>query len=310
LPETNMPAPPQYGTRLGHWFFYIILRWFGPAPAYVLLIFVVAYYVFVLRQPRRQASYYLRRRFERDGSLKRLFRTYGYIYHFGQCLIDQAAMGILGRKHFHIDFPNRGDLYELSKTKKGLVLLSSHVGNWQTAMAVVDDMAIPVNFMLRLDQRSAERYFFNLSGEAKYINIIDPTSFLGGLVEATQRLQNGECVSIMGDRAWGSRTEAVEFLGAPAFFPVTPYRLVSSTEADLVILLTARTGKLAFRIDYFHFSCNDLDCRSKNRAEISAILLNKYVKILEDYVQQYPYMWFNFFDFWSMDKNQSEAETL
>ena len=32
-------------------------------------------------------------------------------------------------------------------------------------------------------------------------------------------------------------------------------------------------------------------------------LLGRYVATLEDYVQDNPYMWFNFFDFWDVEKS-------
>lgn len=310
MPENKLPHSPKYGGKFGHKVFYLILRWFGPGPAYLLLVFVTSYYVFILKRPRKMASHYLKKRFPQDGHLKRLFKTYRYIYNFGLCLVDQAAMGILGRERFSIDFPNREELYRLSKRNKGMVLLTSHVGNWQTGMAVIDDMAKPVNFILRLEEHEVDRFFFNLSKNNKKIKIIDPTSFLGGLVEATQRLQRGECISIMGDRSWGARTESAVFLGAPALFPVTPYHLVISNEADLVILLTARTGKLAFRIDYTYFSFADLNNIGKTKSECREGLLKKYIETIEGYVNQYPYMWFNFFDFWKTDKQEFEAETL
>ena len=310
MPDQGIPASPKYGTRLGHWFFYIVLKWFGPLLAYFMLSFVVPYYVFVLKRPRKEASYYLKRMFPKDNRLRRLLRIYQHIYYLGLSLIDQAAIGILGREKFYIDFPDRNQLYELSKSAKGIVLLTSHIGNWQTSMAVVDDMDKPVNFLLRLEDHVADRYFFNLSGNDKSIKIINPTTFMGGLVQVTQVLQRGETVCIMGDRAWGARTMAYKFLGEKAFFPITPYHLVTANGSDLVVLLTARTGKLAFRIRYIHFPFEDMDLKGKSKEEKINYLLGKYVAILETWIKEYPYMWFNFFDFWDVNKEKFEAETL
>ncbi len=310
MPDQDIPASPKYGTRLGHWLFYAVLKWFGPLPAYIMLAFVVPYYVFVLKRPRREASYYLKRMFPKDNNFRRALRTYQHIYHLGLCLIDQAAMGIMGREKFDIDFQDREKLYELSKSTRGIVLLTSHVGNWQTSMAVVDDMDKPVNFLLRLEDHVADRYFFNLSGNDKSIKIIDPTTFMGGLIQVTQVLQRGETVSIMGDRAWGARTMEYDFLDKKALFPITPYHLVTANGSDLVILLTARTGKLAFRIKYIHFPYVDMDLKDKSKEEKINYLLGKYVAVLESWINKYPYMWFNFFNFWDVNKEKYEAETI
>ncbi len=296
----RIQTSPDYGNKLGHWFFYILLRFLGPTPAYWLLAFVVPWYVFLLRKPRREASFYLKIRFSGEGHFKRLWRTYVYIYRFGQTLIDQAAMGILGREKFSIDFPGWQKLYTLSEKKDGMVLLTSHVGNWKTAMSVVDDLAVPVNFLIHLEEHMEGRHFFDLAGNRTNYKVIDPTGFMGGLVEATEVLEIGECVSIMGDRAFGARTINCDFLGKPAAFPVTPYHLVTATGANLVLLLTVRTGKLAFRIDFFYLS-EDKNWKAMTKKQAQAELLKRYVKELETYTKEYPYMWFNFFDFWNKE---------
>jgi len=302
----KIQTSPDYGNRLGHWFFYILLRLFGPTPAYWLLAFVVPWYVFLLRKPRQQAAWYLKMRFFGERPIKRLWRTYIYIFRFGQTLIDQAAMGILGRDKFTINFPGWQDLYALSEKANGMVLLTSHVGYWKTAMSVVDDLAVPVNFLIHLEEHMEGRHFFDLAGNRKKIKVIDPTGFMGGLVEATEVLETGECVSIMGDRAFGARTIPFDFLGEPAHFPLTPYHLVTATDSELVLLLTVRTGKLAFNIDFFYLS-EDEKWKSMPRKEAQKELLKRYVVELEKYTKQHPYMWFNFFNFWKKAEHATEG---
>ena len=310
MPEAKPHQSPKYGNKLGHQIFYCLLRWFGPNPAYILLAFVVPYYVFFLKRPRKLASFYLKRRFPEDSSLKRLFRTYYYIYQFGMVLIDQAAMGILGRKAFKIDFPGWEELLNLSKKKKGMVLITSHFGNWQTAMAAVEDLAAPVNFLIHLEEHMEGRHFFDLAGIRDKIKVIESTGFMGGLIDVIKVLEKGECVAIMGDRAWGSRTQYCNFLGKQAAFPVSPYHLVTASGADLVVLLTVRTGKLAFKIDFFYLTDDDTEWKNLSAKEAINRLLPKYVRTLEDYTKKHPFMWFNIFDFWSEHKEDFEEEKI
>lgn len=308
--ESGAFQSPRYGTRFGHRIFYFFLRWFGPGPTYVLLVFVVFYYVFVLKKPRRMASFYLKRRFPEDSPIRRLTRTYGYIYQFGLVLIDQAAMGILGRESFKIDFPAWKSLYDLSEKKKGLVLITSHFGNWKTAMAAVDDLAVPVNFLIHLEEHMEGRHFFDLAGIRDKIRVIDPLGFMGGLIEAKKNLEKGECVAVMGDRAWGSRTQLWDFLGKKAPFPVSPYYLVSATGADLVSFFTVRTGKLAFKIDFRLLNDDGQKKNGLSAREAVGRFLPKYVEHLEHHIFRYPFMWFNIFDFWKEQKLEFEEETL
>ncbi len=310
MPESKVHQSPKYGNKAGLQIFYFVLRLFGPRPAYFILIFVIAYYVFVLRRPRKLASYYLKQRFPQDSAVTRFFRTYLYIYNFGKVLIDQAAIGILSRKAFKIEFPRWQELYELSQRKRGMVLVTSHFGNWQTAMAAVEDLAVPVNFLIRLEEHMEGRHFFDLAGIRSKIKVIDPAGFMGGLVDAINVLEKGECVAIMGDRAWGSRTKAYPFLGKEAAFPVTPYHLVSASGADLIMLLTVRTGKLAFKIDFFYLTGEDEHLRNLSTQKVVDKLLPRYVEKLEAYTKKYPYMWFNIFDFWNVNKQEFETEKI
>jgi predicted LPLAT superfamily acyltransferase len=301
---------PQYGTKLGHQIFYFLLRFFGTGPAYGLLVFVVFYYVFLLKKPRKMASFYLKKRFPDDSSLRRLFRTYRYIYEFGLMLIDQASMGILNREAFHIDFSGWEDLYELSRQKRGLVIINSHFGNWKTAMATVDQMAVPVNFLIHLEEHMEGRHFFDLAGIRDKINVIDPLGFMGGLVEVKKVLERGECVAFMGDRSWGARTQSIKFLGEQASFPISPYYLASTTGADLIVFFAVRTGKLAFKIDFTQLNTKEEKLTDLPAQEAVDRYLPQYVKILEDHTVQYPYMWFNIYDFWQKQKKKFEEEKI
>jgi len=304
--DKKVPSSPQYGNKLGHLFFYIILRLFGPAPAYAFLHVVLPYYVFILQRPRLLAEPYLKRRFPQDGPVRRIFRTYQYYYHFAQTLVDQAAMGILGRDAFHIDFPDWQKLYDLSAAKKGMVLLTTHFGYWKTAMSAVDDLATPVNFLIHLEAHMDGRHFFDLAGTRDKIKVISPAGFMGGLVEALNVLEAGETVAIMGDRSWGSRTVLHDFLKEPAAFPITPYYLISATNASLVMLIAVRTGRLKFRIDIRCLTNDVTDWKAIPKEQAIRKLLEVYVHMLEEYISTYPYAWFNIYDFWSADKTDSE----
>ena len=80
-------------------------RCFGVKPAYAFLSLLMPYYVLIRASARKGAAPYLKHRFPGDSPLRRLWRTAVYFYKFGQVLIDQGVMGLLGRERFHVDFP-------------------------------------------------------------------------------------------------------------------------------------------------------------------------------------------------------------
>lgn len=285
----------------------MLIKTGGPLPAYILLSFILPYYLLIRGSARKSASCYLRHRFPHYGKVKTFFMTYYYFLQFGKVLIDQACMGIIDRKKFKVDFKDEKKLSAIADGQKGMVLLTTHAGNWMTAMATMNKLSVPVNLLLNVEN-SEGRHFFDLSGERNAFKFIPPTGFMGGLVEATNVLNDGEIVSIMGDRSEGARVIYLDFLGERAPFPVTPYHLSYVTGADIVVLLTARTGKLSFSIEA-HSITEGLDLSGKSRDEAMMLLAEKYVTLLEKYTDKHPFMWYNFFDFWSEEEKGMKRVT-
>ncbi|MBE9503248.1 MAG: hypothetical protein IME96_03650 [Proteobacteria bacterium] len=305
--QLNKESSPAFGNNLGFWFFHTFIRLGGPLPAYLLLIFILPYYLLIRKSARRSASYYLKHRFPKYGSLRRFFATYYHFLQFGKVLIDQACMGILERDRFQVKFPYKEELIRITGQKKGMVLLTTHAGNWMTAMATMDKMEVPVNLLLNVEN-SDGRHFFDLSKRRDEFKFISPNGFMGGLVEATNVLNSGEILSIMGDRTEGARAIYLDFLGEKAPFPVAPYHLAYVTGADIVVLLTARTGKLSFSIEA-HCITEGVDREKLSREETIKMLASNYVTLLEKYTSEHPFMWYNFFNFWDEGENNLKEIT-
>jgi len=290
----NEQTSPAYGKQLGYQIFYFALRWFGPRIAYFMLLFVIPYYVLFCPNARKSARPYLDRYFPGQNRLQRLFRTFRYFYEFGLVLVDQAAMSILGKESFKINFPGQDDFYNLARNENGLVLLTTHAGSWQTAIPVLGHIPVPVHLIFKLDPQNQGRHVFDFNDGPQNFHFIDPESFLGGMVEATDALRKGHCVATMGDRAVGSRNRPHSFLGSPTDFPMTPYYLALTTSSTCCVLLTARTGKLSLKITHKVIS-DGLDDQNMSREDRMQEMLRRYVDCLEEYVKEYPFGWYNFF---------------
>lgn len=285
-----------YGADAGFAIFHAVIRLFGPTPAYVLLAFVLPYYLLIRGDARKSAYHYLARRFPEKGRPGLFLAACRHLFEFGKVMIDQAAMGILGRDAFRCEFPGRERLCERANRGRGTVLLTTHAGNWRAAMATMDNLDARVNLLFNATADEG-RHFFDLAGNRDKFHIIPPDGFMGGMVEAANALSAKEVVAVMGDRAFGGKTIELEFLGGRAFFPITPYHLAAATGADLVVMLTVRTQSLSFAIETECIS-EGVDWSTLPRDEAIKTLAERYVSRLEAYVGKYPYMWFNFFDMW------------
>ncbi len=296
--ETNK----KYGNRLGFAIFHWVLKLFGLKPAYLLLMLIIPYYIIFRPSVFRSSDHYLSRRFPGKSIAARYLSCFRYIYAFGQILVEQVALGILGPARMKVYFPDQEKLYELSKKKKGLVLLTTHVGPWQSVMAMFDRMAGNVYFYFDVENWEGG-HFFDLASQRERFNFISPRSHLGGMIEASQVLFNGECLAVMGDMVETKNIIKVPFLGDEARFPVLPHRLAVSTDSDIAMLLTARVGSMEYYIEYECLT-EGLSKEDFSRGELESILAGRYAKFLERFLKKYPYMWFNFFDFW----NETQVE--
>lgn len=293
---------PSYGNRLGFWFFHRLIKLAGPPAAYVLLAFILPYYLIFRASARRSALPYLSHRFPGYGKVMLFFATYLYFFRFGQVLIDQACMGIVDKEKIKIDFPEKDKLIKIAKDKKGMVLLTTHAGNWMTALTAMDNVGEKVNLLLNLENGEGA-HISEIFNKRDDFHLIPPSGFMGGLVEATNALNSGEIVSIMGDRCEGARSLNINFLGEKASFPLTPYHLATATESNIVVLLTARTGMLSFSINVYSIS-DELDMGNCPRDEAIKTMSEKYVSLVEKHVKLHPYMWYNFFNSWKTTKEK------
>lgn len=290
----------NYGHSFGMKCLYMLLKYSGINTAYLLLAFVFLFYA--LRPGiQKSASYYLKKRFTNDNNISRLIRTLKYIYQFGLVLVDQAAAGVLGSSIISVNFPKSDKLYKLSGENRGLILLSSHVGTWKMLMAHMGYLAKPVSFLLKIEKNDQNQYFFDISGNKSKYRLIDPTGFMGGMIEAVNILENNECIAVNGDRAFQWRTGETLFFGEKAKFPVIAQNLAYSTNSVLVMILTARTGKLSYSMDYINLTNMLPDNKNLSKQEIVQKYLALYAEQLELFLEKNPYMWFNFFNFWYKD---------
>ncbi len=288
----------SYGNKAG----YKIFRWsiahFGVKFAYVILVFVIAYYILCRPSAYRIASHYLRHRFPGSSLWKRWWYTYRYYYNFGLCLIDQAAIGILGMDTFRFDFIGADEVKALAKEGRGIVLLTSHAGVWQQAISTLDYFGRNTYVNIRREYHSQTMGLDEFSKTNMELVIVSPDGFLGGLPELSTALLRGNLVAVMGDRVYGEGVgEKACFLGEEALFPLMPHHLSLTTGSDLVVFLTRRVAKQHF---IFETRIKRItgELRDMNRGEARSLMLKWYVRILEEYVEQYPFMWYNFFDLW------------
>ena len=285
----------------GNGIFLFTMRLLGYRGACLLLRFVVFGYVFFSPKAHGQLKSYIAKRFPKAGFRQRWLACYRIIQAFGQVMVDRGWLGVTGGNDFSWQFHGYDELVAEVAKGRGVVLLLAHVGPWQGALAHLGGLNVKVHGLMKYDPEAASKHYFDLNGEKSPFDIIDVDGAFGGMIEATNALQKGEVVAIMGDRFVGGVAENISFLGESAKFPSMAYGLAVSTGASVATMFATALGykKYEMRVwDIFNCPCEDRDLKR----QIINQSCGRFVKTLEAYLEEYPDQWYNFYDFWDSKK--------
>jgi predicted LPLAT superfamily acyltransferase len=303
---TPPAAERSRGPRLGIAFFRILLATLGLRPAYSLLNLVCLHYLLFDAPARTSSLAYIRRRFPELGPWGRFWAAHRLLVSQGVILVDRYYQES-GSGSFEMELKGYAETAEAAgKSGKGFVLLTSHVGSWQVAMAALGRMGKTVHLLMKPEANPAVKEAFGLSQGADRVRIISPDGHLGGVLECIKALDAGDVVAIMGDRSYGAETVETGFLGGRVGFPYGAFSIASAARVPVVVLLSARTGYRRYLVDFSRVIVPGSPGRA-GRAENLARCVREYAGILEEYVAQYPYQWFVFYDIWEHGARDAAA---
>jgi len=285
------------GNRLGFWIFRIAAKVFGLRGAYGLLYFVSLYYLIFDRAAVAASMAYVKRRFPDHGALRQRFDVYLLFVSQGKCLIDRYYVAAGGRD-IDLELIGYEKLQEhLVDGKKGMILLTAHVGNWQIATTALQHLGRTVYLMMRPEDNAAVKEALNIDAEKDAVRILYTDGSLGGVVEALKAISEGGVVSIMGDRTYGYASIEASLLGENVRFPYGAFSLAAAARCPVAVLLSAKVGTNKYHTDVSQVIAPPAGVRGKKEAEIKACV-QEFARILEAYAVRYPYQWFVFRDMW------------
>ncbi|MCD6325981.1 hypothetical protein J7M28_00295 [bacterium] len=289
------------GNRFGFWFFRLLIRVLGLRVAYSFLYIVCAYYLLFDPSAVSAAVPYVARRFPESGRLKRHLHIYRLFISQGKQLIDRSAI-LHQNDLFDLKLKGHEEFVELLENREsGLILLTAHVGNWQLALSSLGEMKRDVYLLMRPEHNVAVNTSLRVRREEKGIKIISAEDNIGGALQVMNVLAEGHIVSIMGDRSYGFDTVEVPFLGDTARFPFSAFVIAAAAKCPVAVLLSAKVSEYGYLIDVSHILYPKYKSARGKRGQIASWVRN-YAAILQDYIDDYPYQCFLFFDIWGDDE--------
>jgi predicted LPLAT superfamily acyltransferase len=224
---------------------------------------------------------------------------------FGECLLDKLLLwcGLFdtGSVAFHGVEQIAG---QIARQRGGLIICC-HLGNLELCR-VMSKRQPGLKLTVLLHTKHATRFNQLLArvNPDSQLNIMQVTELTPATAALLQdKIDQGEFVAIAGDRipvAPEPRVALVPFLGAMAPFPVGPYVMASLFHCPVYLLFSLSTRR-GWEIHFESFR-ESIRLPRKDRTAALAILAGAYAARLESYCRQAPLQWFNFYDFWQVDR--------
>ncbi len=279
------------GTVLGFRIYVFIIKTFGLYIAYFVLLFVAAYFI-IFSFESTKSTYYLFRKRQKYSALSSMFQVYRSYFTFGRIQLDRITIGAGLKDKFSFHFDGSQHIQELLAKKKGGILLTAHIGNFNLAKYFFTDKheTAAVNLVMTdFEHREIKQYLESVSEKSK-LKMIILKDDLSHIFKMNEALKNNEFLVFAADRYFkNAKTYKELFLGKTVKFPQGPFKLASRNQIPVLFVHIMRERRF-----HYHFYARPYTGAPDSAKD----LLKAYLQDLEKMVKKYPHQWYNYYDYW------------
>ena len=287
------------GGVIGNWVFVTLIRYLGPASAYLLLIPVSFYFLFLAPRAMAASQAYLRRIGYGGRSRRaRLWASWRHFYSFGQALVDRIAVVVGDPARYSFESDGADHIREALRENKGLLVVGAHCGNLEVAGEHLAGFGAKVNVVACEGEAARIRRLFREVQQPGRFSVIGVDGSAEASIAILAALSRGEIVAMRGDRSLGDRhLISVRFLGGSAQFPAGPYYVAAASGAPVVQVFAMHTKRYHYLLKGYppeHYSF----VRRDDRETCLRDWATRFAQRIEEQLTVYPLQWYNFYDFW------------
>jgi predicted LPLAT superfamily acyltransferase len=226
------------GWGFGIKIFLALIKIFGFAPAYVLLVPVCFVYTIISSKARIAIK-----QFRQHLNLKtNFFDYYAHFFSFSLSLIHK--MGMLVGKNCKIKYivENEDCIKNALQKGKGAILLSSHIGSWGIASEILfKRIGTKVNILtFERDEGKIKKIYEDMNKNRNVNIILLSENSFDTAMKIKDALQNGEIVAVLADRYIDENVAEIEFLGEKAKFPRGIFEIACITQTPIIPVFITR----------------------------------------------------------------------
>lgn len=281
------------GNKAGYRIFVWVLRHAGLRAAYLLLRFVAFYFLIFSGKAFRSQYDFFRLRIGYS-AWQSLWNIYWNYYWFGQTIIDRVVLTSGIKNPFRFEFEGEENLHAMVSRKKGGLLLSAHIGNWEIAGHLLQRLGTDMHIVMYDGEQEQIKDYLESITEKHSAHIILIKEDLSHIYAIQEALANNAFVCMHADRFLeGNKTISALFMNEEARFPAGPFLLARTFLSPVSFVFAMKDRPF----DY-HFYASPPKVYGGSRDSSVQEMLQDYCVSMEKTIRKYPLQWYNYYDFW------------
>lgn len=222
---------------------------------------------------------------------------------FAKYLIDFLRFELIDKNYINknISTINFDIVDQALSGSKGVIIVSAHIANWELAGIAMAILGYPIACVALSHRNKAINDFFIKQRQLKGLEVIPLGRAAFGCL---QTLKKNKLLALVGDRDFTQAGITIDFFGVPTLIPKGPVAFSFKTGAPILVGIMIRGKDDKFQ--FIYEGPVEIE-RSNDLEKDMKILTEKYARILERYIKDYPGQWLMFRRFWEpVGKNSCE----
>ncbi len=239
-----------------------------------------------------------------NDNLKQLFPDYDdsciksiasqIFINFGKYLVDFFRFSIIDADYIkkYVKVEGRHHLDDVLKQKKGVILTSAHIGNWELGGVALAALGVPLSVVALTHKQERIDKFFTQQRLEKGVGVI-PVGI--AVRRCFKVLANNGAIALVSDRDYFDNGLKVEFFGKKAIIPKGPALFSRRCSAPIVPVFMLRNKDDTFTLKILE---PIMPVKTDNEHEDLICVTERVIKTIESVVKENPEQWFVFKRFW------------
>ena len=287
----------QYrGSPLGIKLIITLYNRFGYSGIKWLVWIVAFFYALVSRKKRHELNSYYK-----AVGLPATYGTYfRHVHAFSLNIFDRFVANESMQEKLNITRINVEAFQKLHIS--GGILALSHHGNWAQSFKIFQTYDIKLNI---IGDEAIDEGIQKLETQGdgnRRINIISMKNGMQAMLDIARAINNKEIIIIMVDRIrQDNKTVEVDFLGRRTLLNSGAFEIARMRSTPILGCDIVRDGDEKLKVQFSDI----ITSKQTDKAKIIPDLAQQYADFLDQVVRDYPLQWFNFYEFWEKERNET-----